>query len=513
MSPLRTPHKGDPISAGDQKHVVEQLRGLDLTDASALKDIFHPGQTLVGEIVEILVGGSKPRYSWKVVYVKDPHTGVVEWLDSFIRGNQECLPYLVEVGHGAMDAPHGYGVGDRVLVHVVDGECGTAFIVDSGSGFWARLTAETGAGYYSWIRLASDAVTEVPNSTGTDNAREINLATGLPVDNGEPGLVVWMVWDGTDGCCFDSGVGGAALDSFWGTLASGGGTAVYPFTSAALGGPGVSGDATEVNGVVDIPAGTLVRIFGHAESGTWYFEYAGPAVLTPATSVVSETGWGQAPAVGEDVTYAREDHTHGTPTEPDIPSPRDGVEDETTFNIASAAGVSADYSRGDHTHGMPDIVGGPGIVIDFTAPAAPIWGIDLSANMGLEFSAAGNAGTLQVKVYADHGLVVDANGLYIKVYTDHGFVIDSNGAYVKVNGAAGVMVDGDGLAVKTSGSGPIYFDGGGGGQGLNLRVEGTTYPYSKVGTEGWIGILEPEADVWVVAHGGPGPMYLDTSSL
>jgi hypothetical protein len=36
----------------------------------------------------------------------------------------------------------------------------------------------------------------------------------------------------------------------------------------------------------------------------------------PATSVVSETTYGQAPAVGTDITYAREDHTHGTPPNP-----------------------------------------------------------------------------------------------------------------------------------------------------------------------------------------------------
>ena len=37
---------------------------------------------------------------------------------------------------------------------------------------------------------------------------------------------------------------------------------------------------------------------------------------TPATTVVSETSFGQSPAVGTSTDYARGDHTHGTPALP-----------------------------------------------------------------------------------------------------------------------------------------------------------------------------------------------------
>jgi len=37
---------------------------------------------------------------------------------------------------------------------------------------------------------------------------------------------------------------------------------------------------------------------------------------TPATTVVSETSFGQSPAVGTSTDYARGDHSHGTPTVP-----------------------------------------------------------------------------------------------------------------------------------------------------------------------------------------------------
>ena len=36
----------------------------------------------------------------------------------------------------------------------------------------------------------------------------------------------------------------------------------------------------------------------------------------PATTVTDETRWGITPAVGTDLEYARQDHTHGSPTEP-----------------------------------------------------------------------------------------------------------------------------------------------------------------------------------------------------
>ncbi|KKM19381.1 hypothetical protein LCGC14_1656250, partial [marine sediment metagenome] len=41
-----------------------------------------------------------------------------------------------------------------------------------------------------------------------------------------------------------------------------------------------------------------------------------PAARTPSASVVTETAFGQASAVGSAVTYSRGDHTHGTPVDP-----------------------------------------------------------------------------------------------------------------------------------------------------------------------------------------------------
>lgn len=49
------------------------------------------------------------------------------------------------------------------------------------------------------------------------------------------------------------------------------------------------------------------------ENGTW--SSAGSSV-TPALTVTSETSYGVTPAVGSSALYARQDHTHGSPTAP-----------------------------------------------------------------------------------------------------------------------------------------------------------------------------------------------------
>lgn len=70
---------------------------------------------------------------------------------------------------------------------------------------------------------------------------------------------------------------------------------------------------------------------------------------TPATTVVSETSFGQSPVVGTSTDYARGDHSHGTPTVPLASS----VVSETAFGQSSAVGTSTSVARADHTHGTP----------------------------------------------------------------------------------------------------------------------------------------------------------------
>lgn len=72
---------------------------------------------------------------------------------------------------------------------------------------------------------------------------------------------------------------------------------------------------------------------------------------TPASSVVSETSFGQSPVVGTSTDYARGDHSHGTPTMPLAST----IVSETAFGQSSAVGTSTNVARADHTHGTPAV--------------------------------------------------------------------------------------------------------------------------------------------------------------
>jgi hypothetical protein len=73
---------------------------------------------------------------------------------------------------------------------------------------------------------------------------------------------------------------------------------------------------------------------------------------TPASTVVSETSYGQSPVVGTSTNYAREDHSHGTPA---ALTPSSTVVAETTYGQSSTAGTSTNYARADHSHGTPAV--------------------------------------------------------------------------------------------------------------------------------------------------------------
>ena len=72
---------------------------------------------------------------------------------------------------------------------------------------------------------------------------------------------------------------------------------------------------------------------------------------TPASTVVSETSFGQSAAVGTSTDYARGDHTHGSPTLPLAST----VVSETSYGQASIVGTSTSVARADHSHGTPAV--------------------------------------------------------------------------------------------------------------------------------------------------------------
>lgn len=72
-----------------------------------------------------------------------------------------------------------------------------------------------------------------------------------------------------------------------------------------------------------------------------------------AVSVEPEQTFGLSTAVGTSNKYARQDHSHGSPAAPSVPSASGTVTAETTFGLSSNAGTAATFSKGDHTHGSP----------------------------------------------------------------------------------------------------------------------------------------------------------------
>ena len=68
-----------------------------------------------------------------------------------------------------------------------------------------------------------------------------------------------------------------------------------------------------------------------------------------ATTVVSETDYGQSPAVGVDTTYAREDHTHGTPP---LATGFGPIVVPLAIGTLGDIGTSPLASHSDHTHTM-----------------------------------------------------------------------------------------------------------------------------------------------------------------
>ena len=89
---------------------------------------------------------------------------------------------------------------------------------------------------------------------------------------------------------------------------------------------------------------------------------------------------------------------------------------------------------------------GAGIEFDTTTPNQVTIAADLAANGGLEFSAAGNAGEIQVDV--GEGLVADANGLAIDLANPSG--LEFNGGDLRIDTNLGCEIVADGLNAETT---------------------------------------------------------------
>lgn len=151
-------------------------------------------------------------------------------------------------------------------------------------GFWAKLTAEADpkSGYYSWVRLKSDAdAEEAPVETGVHNAKEVNETTHIP-----DLTIVWMWPDETirESPPVQPEYRFAYETFFtWGEIAAEQGETTPPeylLTDERT--------ATEVNGNLDIEGGTIVLVRESA-TGIHKFEYQSGTMSFWAT-VTATTG-------------------------------------------------------------------------------------------------------------------------------------------------------------------------------------------------------------------------------
>lgn len=177
----------------------------------------------------------------------------------------------------------------------------------------------------------------------------ITVSATAPVNPATNGAV-WVNTTGTSSTTLWMGVGGV-----WTAISAGGGGGGTPATTVV--------SETAFGQAAAVGASTNFAREDHTHGTP-----AAPAGVTPATTVVAETAYGQASTVGVATKYAREDHTHGTPAAVTVPSPAASVVAETAFGASSAVGVSSNYARQDHTHGTPatpvtQIVAGTNVTI------------------------------------------------------------------------------------------------------------------------------------------------------
>lgn len=125
-----------------------------------------------------------------------------------------------------------------------------------------------------------------------------------------------------------------------------------PRGNTVLSGTGAPGSTVGIDGdyyvdTTNYP--TSATLYGPRVSGAWpgtgIIIGGGGGGITPATTVVAGITYGQMTAVGTDTTYAREDHSHGTP-------PLTSTPPATTLGIgqAAAVGTATAPARADHVH-------------------------------------------------------------------------------------------------------------------------------------------------------------------
>lgn len=221
-----------------------------------------------------------------------------------------------------------------------------------------------------------------------------------------------------------------------------------------------------------------------------------PTVPSAATTVVSETTFGQSAAVGTSTSYARADHTHGTPTE---------------TQVTIGASASDILSASNHTISAVDN-GTDGIVF---------W--DDSVGKLQYLKADAGTSIVNNSLFALGGLIAVTTYSLVGTNT-HTFSTGTQKVYVELiggGGGGGGVVTGSATQTTVAGGGgaggyATYFGakpsgttcslvvGGGGGGGANTGATGTSGGSSE--------FRDASATLIVDAKGGAGGTGNGTSS-
>ena len=211
---------------------------------------------------------------------------------------------------------------------------------------------------------------------------------------------------------------------------------------------------------------------------------AGAGTGIPASTVVSETAFGQAAAVGTGTAYARNDHTHGTPAAP------------TPASIGAAAA--------SHTHAQADVTS---LVSDLSAkaplasptftgtPAAP------TASVGTNTTQVATTAFVQAAAPAMRQIPQNSqSGAYVVVASDAGKHVYISTGGVTLN--ASVLSAGDAVTiVNNSGSNQTITAGA----SVTFRLAGTA-------TTGNRTLAQYGVATFLCVVGGASPTYVCTGA-
>lgn len=137
------------------------------------------------------------------------------------------------------------------------------------------------------------------------------------------------------------GVAGAVLRCLSATTAR-----LMQLLHSDLGGVGPNDHHAQQHSLTGVDHTASGLTTGHvltATSPTTFAFQAASGGPSPATTVTSETSFGQAAAVGTGVSYARADHTHGTPTDP-IPAHVAAADPHPQYALDSEKGAANGYA-------------------------------------------------------------------------------------------------------------------------------------------------------------------------